>query len=106
MRPYDRCIFFVLQMAFASRLILSGSKRERVILGVMMAIVFCSCLETINYCTVLLPTIGERLNWPGFAGFVSSLVSHLTSISSALLLCSFVVWCIVEHRRLSWPTAQ
>lgn len=101
MRPYDRCIFFVLQMALASRLILSGSKRERVILGVMMAVVFCSCLETINYCTVLLPTIGERLNWPGFAGFVSSLVSHLTSISSALLLCSFVVWCIVEHRRLS-----
>ena len=99
MRPYDRCIFFVLQMAFASRYVLAATTSGRVWACFLIMTVFASCLETINYCTVLLPTIGERLCLPGFAEFVSGTVNNIHAVSACLLVCLFVIWCILEYGR-------
>ena len=99
MREYDRCIFFVLQMAFATRCIVAENKIERMFMYVMMAVVFCSCLETINNCITLMPKIGEKLQIPNFAQYVFNSVGLVNTVSSTLLVCSFVLWCVMVLRR-------
>ena len=101
MAPYDRCIFCFLQIVFAVRFLNAETKRERLLLTVMMVAIFMSGLETIQQCSSFLPQVGNAIGCQNFAPFVFKAASVIESSGRLMLIISFVVWCFAESRRLS-----
>ena len=98
MAPYDRCIFFVVQIVFAREFLQSQSVKERIFLAVGMIAIFCSGLETILQCSALLPRIGEILSMPCFAKFVENTVIIVYGLGVFLSTIVIIAWCILKKR--------
>ena len=94
MNDYDRCIFFVLQIVFACRLLSAKSKSERFAMALMILVTFCSCLELVGMFTGVLGSIGEFIGVSNFVEHFLSFIYYLTLVSTTLLGIGLLVMCI------------
>ena len=94
MNDYDRCIFFVLQIVFACRLLSAKSKNERFAMALMIFITFCSCLELVGMFTGVLGSIGKFIGVSNFVEIFLAFIYYLTLVSTTLLGIGLIVMCI------------